>query len=158
MRSPTPAFTMMPLVPETSTPPSPAPSPQSSVMALVIVTAPNPPGSRQSISPPVAVLEIAPAKVLHGAVRLQGLASSPTPEIQVRVAWAWAGADASMGVKKPRNIASVAIRRIGLPPLLCADFFQPVLSRDRQLDCTSVPGGSGFNRLVRNVQPCPKTI
>jgi hypothetical protein len=40
------------------------------------------------ISPPAAVFEIAPAKVLHGAVRLQGLTSSPTPETQVRVAWA----------------------------------------------------------------------
>ena len=43
------------------------------------------------ISPPAAVLEMATAKVLHGAVRLQGLASSPTPETQVRVAWALAG-------------------------------------------------------------------
>src|SRR5579859_7727652 len=57
-------------------------------MALVMVRAPNPPGSKASISPPGAVLEIAPAKVLHGAVRLQGLASSPTPETHVRVAWA----------------------------------------------------------------------
>jgi len=37
------------------------------------------------ISPPAAVFEIAPGKVLHGAVRLHGLASSPTPETQVRV-------------------------------------------------------------------------
>src|SRR5437879_9993406 len=65
---------------------------QSMLMDLVMVTAPNPPGSRQLISPPAAVFEIAPANVLHGAVRLQGLASSPTPETQVRVAWAWAGA------------------------------------------------------------------
>jgi hypothetical protein len=35
-------------------------------------------------------LEIAPAKVLHGAVRLHGLASSPTPDTQVRVACACA--------------------------------------------------------------------
>src|SRR4029079_15600948 len=47
-------------------------------------------GSRASISPPAAVLEIAPANVLHGAVRLQGLTSSPPPETQVRVACAWA--------------------------------------------------------------------
>src|ERR1700742_2907515 len=40
------------------------------------------------ISPPAAVFEIAPANVLHGAVRLHGLTSSPTPEIQVRVACA----------------------------------------------------------------------
>jgi hypothetical protein len=35
-------------------------------------------------------LEMAPAQVLHGAVRLQGFASSPTPETHVREAWAWA--------------------------------------------------------------------
>src|SRR5687768_5176835 len=62
------------------------------VIDLVIVTAPKPPGSRQLISPPAAVLEIAPAKVLHGAVRLHGLTSSPTPDTQVRVACAEAGA------------------------------------------------------------------
>src|SRR4029434_8938961 len=61
---------------------------QSMVIDLVMVTAPKPPGSRQLISPLSAVLEIAPAKVLHGAVRLHGLASSPTPETQVRDAWA----------------------------------------------------------------------
>jgi hypothetical protein len=64
---------------------------QSIVIDFVIVTAPNPPGSRQLISPLRAVLEMAPAKVLHGAVRLHGLTSSPTPETQVRVACAWAG-------------------------------------------------------------------
>ena len=58
-----------------------------------MVTAPKPPGSSTLISPAVAVLEMAPAKVLHGAVRLQGLASSPTPETQVRVACAWATVD-----------------------------------------------------------------
>ena len=61
---------------------------QSMVMDLVIVMLPKPPGSRQSISPLMKVFEIAPAKVLQGAVRLQGLASLPTPETQVRVAWA----------------------------------------------------------------------
>src|SRR5688572_18225968 len=63
---------------------------QSAVIDLVIVRAPKPPGSRQLISPPAAVFEMAPAKVLQGAVRLQGLASSPTPETHVRVAWALA--------------------------------------------------------------------
>src|SRR3954449_5676325 len=58
------------------------------VIDFVMVTAPNPPGSSTLISPPAAVLLIAPAKVLQGAVRLQGLASSPTPETQVRVACA----------------------------------------------------------------------
>jgi hypothetical protein len=61
----------------------PAPS---IVIAFVIVTAPKPPGSITLISPPAAVFEIAPANVLQGAVRLQGFASSPTPETQVRVA------------------------------------------------------------------------
>jgi hypothetical protein len=55
----------------------------------VIVTAPKPPGSRTLISPPAAVLEIAPAKVLHGAVRLHGFTSSPTPDTHVRDAWAY---------------------------------------------------------------------
>src|SRR5205085_9973448 len=49
-----------------------------------------PAGSRQLIPPPAALFEIAPAKVLHGAVRLHGLASSPTPDTHVRVAWACA--------------------------------------------------------------------
>src|SRR6185369_2986664 len=53
-----------------------------------MVSAPYPPGSSTSISPPSTVFEMAPAKVLHGAVRLQGLASSPTPETQVRDACA----------------------------------------------------------------------
>jgi len=60
--------------------------PPSIVIALVIVTAPKPPGSSASISPPASVLGMAPAKVLQGAVRLPGLASSPTPETHVRVA------------------------------------------------------------------------
>jgi hypothetical protein len=42
------------------------------------------------ISPHVAVLLIAPAHVLHGAVREQGFTSSPTPETHVRVACACA--------------------------------------------------------------------
>ena len=79
---------MMALVPDTSTPAS-NPS-EEIVIALVIVTPPKPPGSRTLISPPVAVFEIAPAKVLQGAVRLHGLASSPTPDTQVRVACACA--------------------------------------------------------------------
>src|SRR5437868_13903765 len=83
-----PAFTITPFTREASIPPV-TPS-QAIVIALVIVTAPKPPGSRQLISPSVAVFEIAPANVLQGAVRLHGLASSPTPETQVRVACACA--------------------------------------------------------------------
>src|SRR5437016_2770268 len=78
---------LTPLVPELRIAPKPAPWVPSIVIAFVIVTAPNPPGSRASISPPGAVFDMAPANVLHGAVRLQGLASSPTPDTQVREAW-----------------------------------------------------------------------
>jgi hypothetical protein len=67
------------------------------VIDLVIVTEPKPPGSRQLISPPAAVLEIAPANVLQGAVRLHGLTSSPTPDTQVRVACAWARSELNTG-------------------------------------------------------------
>src|SRR5947209_20157401 len=70
----------------------------SIVMDLVMVTAPKPPGSRASISPQSAVFELAPAKVLQGAVRLHGLTSSPTPDTQVRVACAWAR-DANANMK-----------------------------------------------------------
>ena len=70
---------------------------------FVIVTAPKPPGSRQLISPLGAVLEVAPAKVWHGAVRLHGLASSPTPETHVRVAWARAG---TAGSTRTSNVAA----------------------------------------------------
>src|SRR5690242_18725526 len=84
-----PLLTTMPFVPDTSTPPSKAC--ELMVIDLVMVTAPKPPGSSTLISPPAAVLEIAPANVLQGAVRLHGLASSPTPETQVRVACADAG-------------------------------------------------------------------
>src|SRR5690242_7268846 len=69
------------------------------VIDLVMVTAPKPPGSRQLISPLGAVFERAAANVLHGAVRLHGLASSPTPDTQVRDACAWAmGASANVTI------------------------------------------------------------
>ena len=83
----TPALTIIPFVPDTSTEAT-CPPPPSMVSALVIVTSPNPAGSSASISPPGAVFEIAPAKVLQGAVLEHGLASSPTPETHVRVACA----------------------------------------------------------------------
>src|SRR4051812_38363702 len=82
------AFTTIAFVLATRTPPSVYW--HLIVSDLVMVTPPKPPGSMQLISPPAAVFEMAPANVLHGAVRLHGLASSPTPETQVRVACAWA--------------------------------------------------------------------
>src|SRR5882757_7071246 len=100
---------MMALVPDTRTP-AERPS-QEIVIDLMMVTAPKPPGSMQLISPAAAVFEIAPAKVLQGAVRLQGLASSPTPETQVRVAWALAGAAAKNGSNEA-NKANKTIRRM----------------------------------------------
>src|SRR5712671_5785678 len=84
----------------------PSVKPQFSVIDLVMVTVPKPPGSRQLISPAVAVLEIAPGNVLQGAVRLHGLASSPTPETQVRVACAWAA------VEKPTTSVAANKKRI----------------------------------------------
>src|SRR5437899_12226765 len=72
--------------------------PPSIVIALVIVTVPNAPGSSASISPPAAVLDSAPAKVAHGAVRLHGLASLPTPETQVCVC-----AAAGLAASNPMN-------------------------------------------------------
>src|SRR5688572_17562802 len=77
--------------------------------------------------PPAAVFEIAPAKVLHGAVRLHGLTSSPTPETQVRVAWALAGvavtAIAAANEKAATNdVAIVLINFISeSPPLGVGD-------------------------------------
>jgi hypothetical protein len=59
------------------------------------------------ISPPAAVFEIAPANVLHGAVRLHGLASSPTPDTHVRVAWALAN-----GAMTSTTTATAAVGRI----------------------------------------------
>src|SRR5215210_5572201 len=82
------ALIMMAFVPDTSTPAS-KPSLEM-VIDLLIVTPPKPPGSRTLISPAVAVFEIAPAKVLQGAVRLLCLTETPTTETQVRVACAWA--------------------------------------------------------------------
>src|SRR5258708_2210015 len=75
------------------------PPPPSRVIAWVMVSVPKPPGSRASISPPGAVFAKAPAHVRHGTVRLHGLPSLPTPEIQVLVACAWAG-DATAQAKR----------------------------------------------------------
>src|SRR5438876_8606316 len=87
------------------------------VIDLVIVTAPKPPGSNASISPPAAVFEIAPANVLQGAVRLHGLTSSPTPETQVRVACAWA-MDAKANVKIAIATALIVNRNLFIWSLL----------------------------------------
>src|SRR5438105_3262389 len=73
---------------------------QSRVIDFVMVIAPKPPGSRQLMIPPAAVLEIAPANVLQGAVRTHGLTSSPTPDTQVRSAWACAGPGLSIGTHR----------------------------------------------------------
>src|SRR4029453_3004150 len=104
------------------------------VIALVIVTPPNPPLSRALISPLVAVLEIAPANVLHGAVRLHGLASSPTPETHVRVAWAWA-MDAKASVKIAIANAFTVNRNLFIWSLL----FSLKVRGGRQLNTDVVP-------------------
>src|SRR6266852_4300238 len=89
----------------------------SIVIDFVIVTCPNPPGSRQSISPLMAVFEMAPAKVLQGAVRLHGLASSPTPDTQVRLACAWAS-DVNARVKTKTANALMVNRNLFIWSLL----------------------------------------
>src|ERR1700682_95628 len=89
----------------------------SIVIDLVMVTAPKPPGSRTLISPQAAVLEIAPANVLQGAVRLHGLASSPTPDTQVRVACAWA-IDAKANMKIAIAISLMVNRNLFIWSLL----------------------------------------
>src|ERR1043165_253287 len=96
----------MPLVPETSTPASKV---ERMLIDLVMVTPPKPPGSRTLISPFAAVFEMAPAKVLQGAVRLHGLASSPTPDTHVRVACAFAGATLSIAaIIPPKSVVDTA--------------------------------------------------
>src|ERR1700742_3839853 len=80
------------------------------VIDLVMVTPPKPPGSRTLISPDAAVFEIAPAKVLQGAVRLHGLASSPTPDTHVLDACACA-ADANARVNT-RNASALMVNRV----------------------------------------------
>src|SRR3954464_10024487 len=102
------ALMMMALVPETRTPAS-KPSDEM-VIDLVMVTPPKPPGSRTLISPPAAVFEMAPAKVLQGAVRLHGLASSPTPETQVRVACEKAGHENAKNASARKIAANLPIR------------------------------------------------
>src|SRR5687767_7690765 len=100
-------LTKIPVAPAVAVMPPSIPSPLR-VRDFVIVMEPKPPGSRTLISPPVAVFVWAPAKVLQGAVRLQGLTSSPVPETQVRGAWAWAT------VEKPTARAAADKNRITL--------------------------------------------
>src|SRR5581483_1028178 len=108
----------IPLTPPLArSPPKPDPWPPSMVMDVVIVTAPNPAGSSASISPLAAVFEIAPANVLHGAVREHGLTSSPTPDTQVRVACACAS-EARTRVKSATNIAFIVNRALFIANLL----------------------------------------
>src|ERR1700674_4756818 len=109
-------LTMTPLNPALRMLPTPVGLP-SMVIDLVMVTAPNPPGSRQSISPFTAVFEMAPAKVLQGAVRLHGLTSSPTPDTQVRVACACAS-DAKARVKTKTANALMVNRNLFIWSLL----------------------------------------
>ena len=95
-----------------------------------IVTPQKPAGSRQLISPPAAVSEIAPAKVLQGAVRLHGL--TPTPEVRVA-----SGAAASKGNKNPATIPKQKENVV-----------------DRMAGCNSSEHGKVPNDWVR--QPSPK--
>src|SRR4051812_6705100 len=84
-RSAAPAVILI-AVPPPALMPARLPSPLI-VIALVIRTDPYAPESTTEISPPAAVLEMAPAKVLQGEVRLHGKPSSPFDATHVRV-WA----------------------------------------------------------------------
>src|ERR1700674_864081 len=119
-----PALMVIPFVPDTSTPASTWS--ERMVIDLVMVTPPNPPGSRTLISPAAAVLEMAPANVLHGAVRLHGLASSPTPDTQVRVACAFAepAADTISMSARPSMLAHAVKKRMSPSPQCCQPAMQ----------------------------------
>jgi hypothetical protein len=75
------------------------------------------------ISPFAAVFEIAPAKVLHGAVRLHGLTSSPTPDTQVRVACALAG-EVPRASEKQHAITANKMRILMIYPLCSCETVQ----------------------------------
>src|SRR5687767_8515259 len=74
---------------------------------------------------------IAPAKVRHGAVRLQGSASLPTPETKVRVACADAGdAKAAAAATTAANKAIRLLRFvIALSPFFGVGPGQPTVNR-----------------------------
>src|SRR5690349_16061641 len=137
-----PALTITPVVPVLEIPPA-TPS-QLMVIDLVMVTVPKPPGSRQSISPLAAVLEIAPAKVLHGAVRLHGLTSSPTPDTHVRGAWANA-------VPWSRNRTRPANSQRGRRSLRCIIWYVSPM-----VDCVSANGQNPHQR-TRGVKPITRS-
>src|SRR5581483_4272720 len=127
---------------------------QLMVIDLVMVTAPKPPGSRHSISPAGAVLEIAPAKVLQGAVRLHGLASSPTPETQVRVAWADAGAaKSSTVVANAASAASVRVSVMERPPIQPSPPFHGDGLGASLFACQACICGCGASRFPGRLSP-----
>ena len=103
-----PALTTTPL---TAALVCPSVTPVKSIeIAVVLSSVPKAPWSIALISPPAAVLLMVPAKVLHGAVREHGLASSPTPETYVRVAWAFA--DGARIAAPPSSAAAVSAARL----------------------------------------------
>ena len=127
---------------------------QSMVIDLVMVTAPKPPGSRQLISPLSAVLEMAPAKVLHGAVRLHGLASSPTPDTQVREAWACAGAACSRTTSDVAASASnIEVLGIVSSELGALDQSKSVILRRPSVARPSKDGPPGPSPFEARTQP-----
>src|SRR5438270_12213246 len=117
-----------------------------------MVTAPKPPGSRASISPQSAVFEMAPAKVLQGAVRLHGLASSPTPDTQVRLAWACIITVPKMSRHNAANRFVFFIVRLFLSPLKRAGHTMFIAGPVHQLWCnhTSRPFGGWAHLSSRN--------
>jgi hypothetical protein len=80
------------------------------VIEWPMFSVPNPPSVIALISPPMKVLLYAPAKVLHGAVKLQGSMSFPVPDTHVRVACPNAGAALTPKASTPKSTASLLIR------------------------------------------------
>src|SRR4030095_8731495 len=91
----------------------------------------------------MAVLEIAPANVLHGAVRLHGLTSSPTPDTHVRVACANTGLVAPSS--SPSAIAAPFVHTLPIFRLPTAHQDAPVRGSTLRAHRPGVkPRGSGF--------------
>src|SRR5262249_1173429 len=95
----------------------------SMVIDFEMTSVPNEPESRQSTSPPTMAFCNAPLNVRQGAVRLQGLTSSPTPETQVR--WTCAAG----GVGKPHS-AHQAARRLASTAILSFMSVSPLRRRN----------------------------
>src|SRR5439155_25928400 len=92
--------------------------PPSMVRPWMIVSPPYSAGSSASISPLGAVFELAASNVRHGAERVHGFRSSPTPDTHVRMSSAVAGLATNIQrTRRPKGRVNDADR------IVIADFF-----------------------------------